>query len=147
MLDIITASLCLYNLCILENDNFDMDWTRSAEEKLQREANMALGRMHERDRFMSMESSLKEVKELQNQHSRGEETTFIEPKEEEEMDNEIDFEKGETNKERQEKIKNVLADCTHMYELLVKSFYKVNLDKKSNIWFEGYSSSLESEVE
>ena len=63
------------------------------------------------------------------------------------MDNEIDFEKGETNKKRQEKIKNALADCTHMHELLAKSFYKAYLDKKSNIRFEGYNSSLESKVE
>ena len=32
--DIVTASLCLYNLCILENDDFDMDWARSAKEEL-----------------------------------------------------------------------------------------------------------------
>ena len=38
--DIVTASLCLHNLCILENDDFDMDWARSAEEELQREENM-----------------------------------------------------------------------------------------------------------
>ena len=147
MSDIVTTSLCLHNLCILENDDFDMNWARSAEEELQREANMTLGRMHERDRFMSLKSSLKEMKELQNQHSRGEETTFLEPKEEEEMDNEIDFEEGETNKERQEKKKYILADCTRMHELLAKSFYKDELGKKSNIRFEGYSSSSESEVE
>ena len=101
--DIVTASLCLHNLCILENDDFDMDWARSAKEELQREANMALGRMHERDRFMSLESSLKEMKELQNQHSRGEETTFLGPEEEEETDNDIDLEEGETIKERENK--------------------------------------------
>ena len=61
---------------------------------------MALGRMHERDRFMSLESSLKEMKELQNQHSRGEETTFLEPEEGKKIDDEINFEEGETNKER-----------------------------------------------
>ena len=108
---------------------------------------MALGRMHERDRFMSLESSLKEMKELQNQHSRGEDTTFLGPEEEEEMDNDIDFEEGETIKETQEKIKNVLADCTRMHELLAKSFYKAELGKYSNIRFEEYSSSSESEVE
>ena len=145
--DIVTTSLCLYNLCILENDNFDMDWTRSAEEELQREANMALDRMHERDRFISLKSSLKEMKELQNQHIRGEEITFIEPEEEEEMNNKIDFEEGKINKERQEKMKNVLVDCTRMYKLLSKSFYKADLGKKSNIRFEGYSSNSESKVE
>ena len=71
--DTVSASLYLHNLCILENDDFDMDWARNAQEELQRETNMALGRMHEWDRFMSLDSSLKEMKELQNQHSRGEE--------------------------------------------------------------------------
>ena len=85
---------------MLENDDFDMDWARSAEEELQREANMAFGLMHERNKFMSLESSLEEMKELQNQHSKGEETTFIEPEEEEEINNKIDCEEGETNKER-----------------------------------------------
>ena len=144
MPNIVTASLYLYNLRILENDAFDMDWTKSAKEELQREANMTLGRMYERDRFMSLELSLKEMKELQNQYSRGEETIFIEAEEEEEMDNEIDFEDGETNKERQEKIKNVLTNCTRIYELLANSFYKADLGKKSNIQFERYSSSSES---
>ena len=83
---IVTVSSCLHNLCILKNDDFDMNWTRSVEEELQREANMALGRTHERDRFMSLKSSLKEMKELQNQHSRDEKTTFIESKEKEKMD-------------------------------------------------------------
>ena len=64
------------------------------------------------------------------------------------MNNEIDFKEGKTNKERQEKIKNVLVDYTCINELLLfKSFYKANLDKKSNIRFERYSSSLESEVD
>ena len=64
--DIVTASLCLHNLCILENDDFDMDWARTAKEELQKEANTVLDRIHENDRFMSLEPSLKEMKELQN---------------------------------------------------------------------------------
>ena len=62
---------------------------------------MALRRIHKRNIFMSLKSLLKEMKKLQNQHSRGEEATFLEPKEEKEMDNGIDFEEGETIKERQ----------------------------------------------
>ena len=63
------------------------------------------------------------------------------------MDNEINFEEDETNKERQEKMKNVLRNCIRIHELLAKNFYKVDLAKKSNIQFESYSSSLEFEVE
>ena len=42
------------------------------------------------------------------------------------MNNEINFEEGETNKERQEKMKNILMDCIRIHESLAKSFYKAN---------------------
>ena len=60
-----------------------MDWARSAKEELQRKANMALGGLHERDRFMLLKSLLKKMRESQNQHSKGEETPFVESKKEE----------------------------------------------------------------
>ena len=48
VLNIITTSLSLYNLCILESNDFDMDWAWSAKKELQRKVNMALSRMHEK---------------------------------------------------------------------------------------------------
>jgi len=50
--DIVTASLCLHNLCILENDEFSMDWAKEAEKELQIEANLSLGRMHKKTCFL-----------------------------------------------------------------------------------------------
>ena len=44
-------------------------------------------------------------------------------------------------------MKNVLADCTCMHELLAKSVYKVDLGKKSNIWFKGYVQVCNLEIE
>ena len=90
---------------------------------------MAFGRLHEKNRFMSLDSLLKKVKELQEQRLRGEEISFIESNKEEEIDNEMNFEEGETNKRRQEKIKNVLANSTYIHELLAKSFYRDDLVK------------------
>ena len=43
---------------------------------------MTLGRLHKRNRFMSLESLLKEIRELQNQYLRGKDRSFIEPKDE-----------------------------------------------------------------
>jgi len=34
VLDIVTASLCLYNLCIVENDKFSMDWAKEAKKEM-----------------------------------------------------------------------------------------------------------------
>lgn len=39
LLDLVTASLCLYNLCITHGDAFDMDQTKEAEEMMQNEIN------------------------------------------------------------------------------------------------------------
>ena len=59
----------------------------------------------------------------------------------------LTLKKVKQSRKDKKKLKNVLTDCTCMHELLAKSFYKAELSKKSNIRFEGYSSSSESEVE
>ena len=63
------------------------------------------------------------------------------------LHDEMNFGEGETNKKRQEKIKNVLANSTHIHELLAKSFFKTDLAKKSNIRFKGYSLNSKFKVE
>ena len=137
--DIVTASLCLHNLCILENDEFCMDWAKDAERELQAEANISLGNMQQTDMFHALESSLREMRELQRGNPQAEDTQFIEPGEEEEMDNEDNEDNvasEETKKERQEKMKEILADSTRIHLLLAKSYYKNHLARNSNIRFE-----------
>jgi len=65
VLDIVTTSLCLHNLCILENDEFSMEWTKKAKKKLHVEVNIALGKMQETDMFYFLKSSLREMRDLQ----------------------------------------------------------------------------------
>ena len=86
------------------------------------------------------------MRELQNEHLRGEKTTFIDSKEKEEMGNEMNFEESEVNKERQEKTFKNLVDSTHIHKLPAKSFNKIDLAKRFNIQFKGYNSSSESQV-
>ena len=47
MLDINTACLCLHNLCILDDDEFFMDWIEEVEKELQAKANISLGKMQQ----------------------------------------------------------------------------------------------------
>jgi hypothetical protein len=68
--------------------------------------------MEERDMFHTLESSLKEMRELQNENPQAKDTSFIESKEEEEMEEEENHDHHETRKERQENMKNMLADAT-----------------------------------
>jgi len=65
-----------------------MEWVKEAEKELQAEANMALGNMHETDMFHSLESSLREIKDLQKVNPQGDKTLFIELREEEEIEDE-----------------------------------------------------------
>ena len=41
-------------------------------------------------------------------------------------------------------MKNILAEATQVHELLAICFYEAHLKEKSNLWFEGYNSNLES---
>ncbi len=141
--DIVTATLCLHNMCILENDKFDMDWAKVAEKELQDEANKKLGNFQVRDMFHVLESSLREMRELQKGNPCAEDTPFIEPEEEEEIDKEENSDHQQSRKERQDNMKNMLIEATRVHELLAKSFYKANLAEKSNIRFEGYNSDSE----
>ena len=89
--------------------------------------------------FHALESSLREMRELQRGNPQAEDTQFIEPGEEEEMDNEDNEDNvasEETKKERQEKMKKMLADSTRIHLLLGQSYYKNHLARNSNIRFE-----------
>jgi len=132
--DIITVSLCLYNLYILENDEFSMDWAKEVEKELQVEANMTLEKMQKKNMFHSLELSLQEVRELQKKNPQGEEIPFIEL--EEEIENEENFACEETKTKLQEKIKNMLANSIRVHLLLAKTFYRGHLARNSDIQFE-----------
>lgn len=100
---------------------------------------MALGRMQETDAFHSLESSLREMRELQKVHPQGEDTPFIESREEEEIDNEEYLACEETKRTRQEKMKVMLADSTRVHLLLAETFYKNHLAMNSNIQWKNCS--------
>jgi len=61
---------------------------RSKKKELQAKANMALGKRQEIDMFHSLESSLKEMRELQKINTKNKETPFLGSGEEEEIENE-----------------------------------------------------------
>jgi len=64
---------------------------------------MTFGNMQETNMFYSLESSLLEMRDLQPKNPQGEETPFIGPEEEEEIENEENSAFEETKAKRQEK--------------------------------------------
>jgi hypothetical protein len=88
LLGIVTACLCLHNVCIIENDEFSLDRVKEVEKELQTKANMSLGKMQQVDMFNSQESLSREMKELQKANPEAEETPFIKSGEEKEIEKE-----------------------------------------------------------
>ena len=86
VLDIVTASFCLHNLCIIQKDEFNMEWAVDAEKDLQEEANMSFGNLQNIDMFKVLEASLREMRELQKINLEAKETPFIKLEEEEEVE-------------------------------------------------------------
>jgi hypothetical protein len=111
------------------------------------EVDRSLGNLKKINMFKAFEASLREMRELQKVNPEAEETPFIEMEEEEELEGGID-EREETKVDRQENMKQMLAEATRVHVLLAKSFYKVHLAQKSTVRFEGCNydtSNSESE--
>ena len=119
--DIATASHCLHNLCIIQNNEFNMKWAILAEKDLQEETNMSFGNLQNIDMFKVLEAFLREMRELQKINLKAGETSFIELEEEEAVEDEND-EGEETKVERQKNIKQMLAEATRVHLLLAKNF-------------------------
>jgi hypothetical protein len=59
--DLVSACICLYNLCIGGDDLFDMDWAKEAEIEAKREVQFTFGDMNSIDLFYVAEHAIKEM--------------------------------------------------------------------------------------
>ena len=65
--DIVTAYLCLHNLCIIYGKEFDFDWARMAEEGMKKTQAESFGDLKNTDRFYALEASILEMRNIQKQ--------------------------------------------------------------------------------
>ena len=63
--DLVTAYICLYSLCIIHGDNFNMKWAEEAQKLLEVERNDHFGQLRSMDIFHSALESIELMKELQ----------------------------------------------------------------------------------
>jgi len=65
--DIVTACLCLHNLCITHGEEFDFDWAKAAEEDMKKTRAESFADLRNADRFYALEASILEMKNIQKQ--------------------------------------------------------------------------------
>ena len=83
--DIVTASLCLHNLYIIQKDEFNIEWAVDAKKDLQEEANRFSRNLQNINMFKVLEVSLREMRVLHKVNPEVEEAPFIKMEEEEEV--------------------------------------------------------------
>ena len=62
--DIVTACICLHNLCLIHNDGFDMRWAKQAEEKIEWTRLGIFDKLYNTDMLHIVETSIKQMQSL-----------------------------------------------------------------------------------
>ena len=60
--DIVTTTLCLHNLYIIQKDTFNMKWAVDVKKHLQKNTNRYLGNLQNIDMFKTLEASLRKIR-------------------------------------------------------------------------------------
>ena len=67
ILGIVTACICLFNLCLIHAVEFDINWARSTEEELTKTSLQNFGEFRDADWFNVLKSSFSEMKNIQRE--------------------------------------------------------------------------------
>jgi hypothetical protein len=62
--NLVTACICLHNLCIIHKDKFDLDWAKEGERLMQRESLERIWQFEKPDIFMAAVEAAKELRHL-----------------------------------------------------------------------------------
>jgi hypothetical protein len=66
MLDLVMASICLHNTCIVNLDGFNIDWALEAQKDAQIETNTTFRNLKKTNIFKVAKEATKQMKSLQN---------------------------------------------------------------------------------
>jgi hypothetical protein len=141
--NLVTACICLHNLCIIHKDQFDLDWAEEGERLMQRESLERIGQLEKPDIFIVAAEAAKEMR-----HLLGLEEGIIPIEtldEHDDMNDEDTQETVETKKEREAKVKNMLVQATKAHELMVNTFWEAHLRAEGKILFPEPSSDSEED--
>jgi hypothetical protein len=62
--NVVTACICLHNLCIIHRDKFDTEWAKEGERLMQRESSEYIGQLHKPDIFLAAVQAAKKCVDI-----------------------------------------------------------------------------------
>jgi hypothetical protein len=131
--DMVTACLCLHNLCLIYADEFDINWARSAEEELKKTSLQNFGDFRDVDLFHVLESGISKMRNIQREVVQIEFNDIDTSK----MDMAFELEENvaETRGHRDERTKIMLKEATEFHLMLADIYYKKQLKRKTKVVF------------
>ncbi len=131
--NLVTACICLHNLCIIHKDKFDLDWAKEGERLMQRESLKQIGQLEKLDIFMAAVEAAKEMRHL------------LGIEEGDDINDEDNQEIVKTKKERETRVKNMLVQTTKAHELMADTLWEAHLRTEGKILFPEPSSDSEED--
>ena len=141
--NLLTACICLHNLCIIHQNKFDDEWAKEGENIMHMESTNQLGQFENVDNFMAATQAAKEMRrylkmdkiEAGSLEIEDIEETVVNDIESVEEDEDSSVEAVETRKDKEARTKSMLVQATQAHELLAELFWKAHLRKEGKILF------------
>jgi hypothetical protein len=135
--DIVTACICLHNLCIIHGDIFNEKWAKKVEKEMLDLSKQHLGRLRQIDTFRIATEAIKQMKMVHLNEQDALRYAVYDGIDLEAVQGEgIGEESTESRLEKEEKVKKLLHEATSQHEKMATSFYKAHLQTSRNVIFE-----------
>ena len=140
--DMVTACLCLHNLCVIHGDEFDLNWARNAEEELKKASEESFGNFRDVDLFHVLQSGISEMRNIQREVVQTEFNDIGTN----ERDMDVEENDAETRGDREERSKMLLKEATEFHLMLADIYYKEQLKRKGTVVFPENASTQNDDI-
>ena len=137
--ELVSACICLHNLCIIHNDGFNIHWASKTHTKLQQSSNQSLGNLenaqHDAPELIIAKESLKQMKIILLPPQTATKSTLLQYDGNDLGSLQVNKleESIELRKEKEKKIQKMLKQATIQHEFMAQNNWQLHLAKESDI--------------
>ena len=150
--DLVSACICLHNLCIIHGDGFNMRWAQEAHTDLRNSTNQNFGNLqnaqHDASTLLIARESMKQMQImlLPPQEAHESELLKYDGDDPESIKDKMQVDSVESKKNKEELIQKMLKQATTQHELMAQNCWQLHVAKESTIIFDdSLDEDLESE--
>ena len=138
--DLVTACICLHNLCIIHGDGFNMQWAREAQQDLQESTNQNFGNLNnvegDVDTFLIAKESMKQMQIILLPPQQAHESNLLQYDGGDPESIKVKGVSIQYKKEKEENLQKMLRQATTQHELMAQNCWKLHVAKERTITFD-----------